>query len=41
VVTAMNRTLIATAAGSGNHHYRGARNLSVHEHERNETDQRA
>ena len=41
VVIAMNRTLIATAAGAGNHHYRGARNLCVHEHERNEADQRA
>ena len=41
VVIAMNRTLIAPAAGAGNHHYRGARNLCVHEHERNEADQRA
>jgi len=41
VVIAVNRTLIATAARSGNYHYGGARDLCVHEHKRNEADQRA
>ena len=41
VVIAVNWTSIAGAAGAGNHHYGGARNLCVHEHERNEAGQRA
>jgi hypothetical protein len=41
VVIAVNWTLVATAAGSGNHHYGGARDLRVHERERNEAGPRA
>lgn len=41
VVIAVNRALVAAAAGAGDSHYRGGGDSPVHEHERNQADQRA
>ena len=38
VVIAVNWTLIAAAARTGDSHYRAGGDLSVHEHERNTAD---